>query len=248
MRKAAVVNLKGGCGKTTTVLAMWNILTERQGKSVLLVDNDHQGNLSRTLGVYQKGNPGTVEMLQTGKPGTITSLRSAGAKSGIMDCNLWMMAAADQAGSRGIENRYREALRELEEEYEYCLIDNPPGIGINVINALVAADEVIIPVNLDNWSLDGLEELKRQLEELKKIATWERMAVLVTDFEKTPHQEAAMTWLRDYSGMKVFNTVIRHSRKTKDSTIFRLPVTQYSPRSGTATDYRKFIKEWEEEE
>ena len=116
---------------------------------------------------------------------------------------------------------------------------------MNVINALVAADEIIIPVNLDCYSLDGLEELVDQVNNVRQLNRKAHIAgVLITDYEKSDTSEAAETWLREKSGLIVFNTIIRHSKKVKDSTFYHKTPIAYSVRSGAAQGYKNFILEY----
>ena len=115
---------------------------------------------------------------------------------------------------------------------------------MNVINALVAADEIVIPVNLDCYSLDGLEELVDQVNNVRQLNRKAHIAgVLITDYEKSDTSEAAEIWLREKSGLPVFNTIIRHSKKVKDSTFYHKTPIAYSVRSGAAQGYKNFILE-----
>lgn len=147
-------------------------------------------------------------------------------------------------------DRYRRAFEELKNtppfgNYDYCIIDNAPDLGMNVINALVAADEIVIPVNLDCYSLDGLEELVDQVNNVKQLNRKAHIAgVLITDYEKSDTSEAAETWLREKSGLPVFNTIIRHSKKVKDSTFYHKTPIAYCVRSGAAQGYKNFILEY----
>lgn len=146
-------------------------------------------------------------------------------------------------------DRYRRAFEELKNtppfgNYDCCIIDNAPDLGMNVINALVAADEIVIPVNLDCYSLDGLEELVDQVNNVRQLNRKAHIAgVLITDYEKSDTSEAAETWLREKSGLIVFNTIIRHSKKVKDSTFYHKTPIAYSVRSGAAQGYKNFILE-----
>ena len=142
-------------------------------------------------------------------------------------------------------DRYKTALGEVAGEYDYCIIDNPPDLGMNVINAMVATHEIIIPVCLDAYSLDGLEELVEQINQVKALNRKARIAgVLITDYEKSDTSEAAESWLRAKSGCPVFSQKIRHSTKAKDATFYHQTPTRYSVRSGAAQDYKAFVAEY----
>lgn len=248
MKTISLINLKGGVGKTTTALAMAYLLAEKRGKKVLLIDNDKQGNASRILDRYDNREPGgTVNMLRYRRAEPyIQGTRYQNMD--LLSCNLYMELAEkavllDQEQIQG--DRYRKALEPVDRNYEYCIIDNPPDIGMNVINALAVTNEIIIPVQLENWSLDGLEELVKQIKEITRLNPKARIAgILATDYEKSKTSEAALEWLRKRSGQKVFQTVIRHSKAAKDSTIYHKPLPEYSTRCGASRDYKKFMAEY----
>ncbi|MBU9728283.1 ParA family protein [Diplocloster modestus] len=252
MKVLSIVNLKGGVGKSTTAIAMAHLLYVKKLRKVLLIDNDPQGNTSRTFECYDPTiEAGTMNMLLTRKSKeNIWNTLYEGID--IMPCNLIMEAAEKQVlldTESAQHNRYIEALREIENEYDYCIIDNPPDIGMHVINALVASDQVIIPVNLDNWSLDGLEELVQQVKQIKVLNSKTELAgVLITNYEKSVTSEAAERWLRERSGQPIYHQKIRHSKQTKDCTVYHKPVTEYSIRCGASQDYKKFIEEYLKQE
>lgn len=166
----------------------------------------------------------------------------------IVTCNYFMELAelaikADQEHAQ--HDRYKTALEEVSGQYDFCIIDNPPDLGMNVINAMVAADEIIIPVCLDAYSLDGLEELVEQINQIRALNPKTRLAgVLITDYEKSDTSEAAESWIRAKSGCPVFSQKIRHSKKAKDATFYRLTPLHYSIRSGAAQDYKAFAAEY----
>ena len=166
----------------------------------------------------------------------------------IVTCNYFMELAeleikADTVNTQ--HGRYKSALGEVDGKYDFCIIDNPPDLGMNVINAMVAADEIIIPVCLDAYSLDGLEELVEQINQIRALNPKTRLAgVLITDYEKSDTSEAAESWIRAKSGCPVFFQKIRHSKKTKDATFYRKTPLHYSIRSGAAQDYKAFAAEY----
>lgn len=147
-------------------------------------------------------------------------------------------------GNVAQHDRYQKALSQLM-GYERCIIDNPPDIGMNVINALIASDEIVIPINLDNYSLDGMVEMMNQIQNITEINRKANLTgILITDFEKTEAALQAEEWLRKEYGKRIFSIKIRHSRQAKDATLCQVPVTQYSSRCGATQDYKKFIEEY----
>ena len=143
------------------------------------------------------------------------------------------------------DNRFAEYMEKAASIYDYCIIDNPPAILMCTINALCAADEVIIPVRLDNWSIDGVEVITEQIETLKALNSNLKIAgILLTDYKKSIENEAAEEWLRKNCKYNVFSRRIRHSDKAVSATYYKQPLETYSPRSAAATDYRKFMEEY----
>lgn len=245
MRAVSIINLKGGVGKTTTAVSMAELLAERYDKKVLLWDNDKQGNTSRLFGMYDKNSEhGTHNVLVTG---SLEGNIKKGEKFDIVPSNYSVEEAEAWLMKQTIEqhNRYRKALEPLQEDYDYCIIDNAPDVGLPAINAIIASDEVIIPVNLDNYSIDGLAELVGNIERLKVLNPEMKLAgVLITDYERGEMAEAAEEWLREKSGCPVFTRCIRHSKKAKEATFYHKTVNAYSCRSGAAQDYKAFVDEY----
>lgn len=254
MKTVAIINLKGGVAKTTTAVSLAELLAEgdkrrkRPGSRVLLFDNDKQGNASRIFGAYEREQEaGACRIIKTGR--IAGNIRDTKVKNmDIVTCNYFMELAeleikADTVNTQ--HGRYKSALGEIDGKYDFCIIDNPPDLGMNVINAMVAADEIIIPVCLDAYSLDGLEELVEQINQIRALNPKTRLAgVLITDYEKSDTSEAAESWIRAKSGCPVFFQKIRHSKKTKDATFYRKTPLHYSIRSGAAQDYKAFAAEY----
>ena len=142
----------------------------------------------------------------------------------------------------------RDALNTIAAEsfYDFCIIDNAPDINISTINALVASDDVIIPIKIDKYAFDGLEELKEQIEDTR--ADWNprlRLAgCLITCFQRTDADRQGEEWLRSQPEYPVFDTHIRYSEKVAESTFSESPIAEYSRRSGAAMDYIAFVREY----
>ncbi len=247
MKTISIINLKGGVGKTTTAVNMAALLVSKYGKRVLLIDNDPQGNASQFFGCYYGSMCGSGNILGNIEP------RVYGTAAGvdIIDANIRLLDADNRlrASTERQDNRISTYLERQQGRYDYCIIDNPPALLICTINALCAADEVIIPVTLDNWALDGVEIVTSQIEELRALNDkLEIKGILLTNYRKTIENEAAEAWLRENCEYTVFDTKIRRSDKVTAATYYKEPLEKYSPRSAAAVAYRKFIREYLSEE
>lgn len=178
MRVISVINLKGGVGKTFTAANMAHVLNN-QGKSVLLVDNDKQGNLSKLFGVYQDDVESSSAKLLRGWYKNINDLRvvlPGYAGLDIIPANMSLLQATNDltvAADADQVERFKPLLQayplEPEKTYDYVIIDNPPDLGLNVINALAVSDDVIVPTKVDAWALEGLDTIIDQVESMKQI-------------------------------------------------------------------------------
>lgn len=247
MKTIAIINLKGGVGKTTTAINMATLLAGRHGKRVLLLDNDPQGNASQFFDCYEGGEDtcGTAEILRKEIP---ERRDSHGIE--IINANISLLEAdnALRASAERQDNRIKGYLQSIEGEFDYCIIDNPPALLMCTINALCAANEVIVPITLDNWALDGVETITAQIEELRALNDGLKIAgILLTNYRKTPENEVAEKWLRGNCKYRVFTTQIRRSDKATAATYYKEPLEKYSPRSAAAVTYRKFVNEYLQE-
>lgn len=243
MKTIAIINLKGGVGKTTTAINMAVLLAQRHARRVLLIDNDPQGNASQFFGHYYGSMCGSGNILENTEPyiyGTETGVD-------IIDANIMLLEADNKlrASTERQDNRMAVFLEKQSDKYDYCIIDNPPALLMCTINALCAADEVIIPVTLDNWALDGVETVTAQIEELKALNNRLKIAgILLTNYRKSDENEVAEDWLRKNCKYRVFLTQIRRSDKVTAATYYKEPLEVYSPRSAAAVTYRKFVEEY----
>ena len=254
MRVISIINLKGGVGKTFTAANMAHILNG-QGNSVLLVDNDKQGNLSKLFGVYQDDvESGTAKLLR-GWYKSVNDIRTVlpgYAAMDIIPANMSLLQATNDltaAADADQVERFKPLLQayplEPDKLYDYVIIDNPPDLGLNVINALAISDDVIVPTKVDAWALEGLDTIIAQVESMKQINRKLQFAgALVTMWQNDDANRAGLEWLRE-KGYKLFNTAIWYGKAAAESTFFGKTITEYKPRSWTARDYRKFVAEYQ---
>ncbi|ADZ82462.1 ParA family protein [Cellulosilyticum lentocellum] len=255
MRVISVINLKGGVGKTTTSANLAYDLAEYHGCKVLVIDNDKQGNISRLFKAYDEDEDcGMYKVLLEDKLTDIikytdyTNIDIITANMTLLSANLMLM----QEDTEEQHTRLRNYLSQLENldnetyrEYDYVIIDNPPTIDMCVINALACTDDVIVPVKVDKWALEGLDIITSQIKEAKEFnPCLNILGVLITAFKKNDINEAGEEWIRKKSGYPVFETKIRRTEKADEATFFEKPVGEYSTRSAAARDYKALTLEY----
>lgn len=252
MKVISVINLKGGVGKTYTSYNMAYELGKR-GYKVLILDNDKQGNMSKAYGCYKVDGESEAAKALNGDYGyTINLLKQVNNNIDIIPCNMSLMAAVWKLAVEDGEqiSRYKKLISRpmtntgntsMADYYDYMIIDNPPDIALNVINALAITDEVIVPVKIDEWALEGLEIITEQIEEAKAINPGIKLlGCLVTMYRNNDANIAGMEWLDKKSNVQVLGK-IRYTDKAVESTFFNKPAYEYSCRCGAAQDYKNFV-------
>ena len=170
MRIAAIINLKGGVGKTITSINAAYVLSE-MGHKVLIVDNDKQGNTSKFFGVHSYDHGSLADVMAKGASAAEVIRHTEFKNIDVIPANMELLTANKAVlldTTRPQQIRIKNALEAVQGEYDYCIIDCAPDINMSVINALTAADEFIIPIKIDNFTLDGVKEIMSQAEEIKK--------------------------------------------------------------------------------
>lgn len=247
MKTIAIINMKGGCAKTTTAVNMAHILATDYGKKVLVIDNDKQGNLSKACGAWSYEKPsladiltGTKNIEEVRQQTDTENLSVIPANMHLLTANLVVIKDEEIEQATIIKNQ----LERIESKYDYCIIDCPPDINISVINALVAADEVIIPIKIDGYAFDGMNELEEQINNAKQLNSKLKFrGCLVTMFYNRDVCRQGEEYLRNQR-YPVFNTHIRRTEKADEVTFTNESLMEYSPRSGAARDYKVFVKEY----
>ncbi|MBR2131577.1 MAG: ParA family protein [Oscillospiraceae bacterium] len=256
MKTIAIMNLKGGVGKTITAVNMAALLAEKHGKRVLLVDADHQGNTSSFFCADADGTTLRDILLAQSEPYWADCVQASGIEGlGVVPSDM-RLADLDVSGQENTEayNRRFTRLRDFitcaaeDDAYDFCIIDLPPAFSTASKAALVAADEVIIPIKIDAFSVSGLAELLAQVDNLRKVNPSLRVAgTLVTMYRNSELNSDALCFLQKH-GIPCFGTLIRWTDKLVDeSTFAHRPLHLYSPRCAASVDYRRFVVEYLEE-
>ena len=246
-RIIAIANQKGGVGKTTTTVNLGAALAH-SGQRVLLVDLDPQGNLTAAVG-HQPSDDQTVAaaLLNIKVRLPTVAIEEKGKILFDVAPTTAALAAAEAAlGVRiGRELRLRDQLMAVANEYHFILIDTPPSLGLLTINALVAAEEVIVPTEARYFSLQGLELLKARIEEVQYLnPKLQLRGILLSKFDRRLREEKAVaTYLRDEWGETVFRTEIRTNSKILEASSAGLTVFAYAQVRKAAQMYRRLAQE-----
>ena len=246
MRTIAILNLKGGTAKTVTAATMARCLSAEHGKQVVLIDADQQGNLSQYFGVTDTSGCGNTWALLTEGAGYWPEFVTEISPTLNLIPSGMELARADLPGS-GARVTEIDALRMslAEDGVEYLIVDLPPSLGVPTQAALLAADEVIIPIRLDVFSTAGMAELTRQVDSMRSVNPRLRVAgILGTQYQRTAEEREIHRLLAEESGLPVFRTLIRMSPPVPKSIAARESLLTFSPYCGAAKDYRAFVREY----
>ena len=242
----AIANQKGGVGKTTTAVNVAACIAEA-GYSTLLVDVDPQGNATTALGADRSTPPGLYDVL-----GGDVAADDAVRATGIGNLSL-IVSTPDLAGATmelprlpGSETRLRDALQDIRDRYAFTLLDCPPSLGPLTVNALVAADRVIVPVQTEYFALEGLAGLLDTLalvqRELNPRLTVAGMLLTMHDGRTKLAQDVERE-VRQHFPELVFETVIPRNVRISEAPSHGVPITQHDPLCPGSVAYLKLAKE-----
>jgi chromosome partitioning protein len=244
----SVVNQKGGVGKTTTSLNLAAYLAE-QGKFVLLIDLDPQANATAGLGIDYKnlergmyqGLIGTHRLRDLVLSTPHEGLKVIPATPSLAGASVELVTAEAR------EHFLRKALLEIRHDYDYVIIDNPPSLGLLTINALTAADSVLVPVQAEYYALEGLGQLlgtidlvREQLNPALKL-----MGAVITMYDsRTRLSQEVLEELYKYFPDKIFRSVIPRSARLAEAPSFGKTILGYDPSSKAAHAYERLTREF----
>jgi chromosome partitioning protein len=246
-RVMAIANQKGGVGKTTTTVNLGASLAELDFR-VLVVDLDPQGNATTGLGI----NPRTLEYTMYDvllndvsldeciEPTEVKGLFVAPASLDLAGAEIELVPAFSR------ESKLKRALAEVIEDYDYVLIDCPPSLGLLTVNALVAATEVLVPIQCEYYALEGLGQLTRNVDLVQRNlnADLEISAIVLVMYDsRTRLGEQVASEVREHFGGTVCRNVIPRNIRLSEAPSFGKPITTFDPSSRGAVAYRELARE-----
>lgn len=240
-----IANQKGGVGKTTTAAALADGLKQR-GFKVLLIDLDGQGNLSYTA----RANTNELTSYEVLHGKATAKQATQRTEAGHIIAASPHLAGSDRdLTGAGADKRLKEALEPIRNEYDYIIIDAPPSLSILTVNALTAADSLIITAQADIYSLQGIGQLYATIKAIQQttnkglkiagilLTRYNSRSILTRDLTEIAEQTAAQL------KTKIFKAKIREGIAVKEAQASGQSVLTYSPKSNPAKDYNEFIKE-----
>lgn len=244
----AMCNQKGGVGKTTTTINLGAALVET-GRRVLLIDFDPQGSLTVGLGFNAHEIDFSIYDVLMDRERSLNGILLKTAIPGLdlVPANIDLSAAEMRLVSEvGREQALARVLHPVLHDYDVILIDCQPSLGLLTVNALTAANGVLIPLECEYFALRGVALLKETIEKVRERTNFglQIVGLLGTMFDgRTLHSREVMHTLVEGWGDTVFHTVIRRTVKFSDSTVAGEPITEYAPSSAGADAYRQLARE-----
>ena len=245
-RIISVANQKGGVGKTTTAVNISTVLAKR-GKKVLLIDADPQGNATSGVGIDKECENSTydilindVEMEKAIQETQIKNLKVCPSNIDLAGAEVELVSQISR------EQRLKEKLDVIKEDFDYVVIDCPPSLGLITLNAFTASNSVLIPVQCEYYALEGLGQLLNTINLVKKHLNKEleiEGAVLTMYDIRTNLSNQVVKEVKRYFGDKVYKTVIPRNIKLSEAPSYGVPIAVYDAKSKGARAYDKLTRE-----
>jgi chromosome partitioning protein len=246
-RVFAITNQKGGVGKTTTAINLSASLAANDLR-ILVIDSDPQGNCTSGLGISKDADKPSLYHVLLGETPALEAVRTTDfeglsiitADKNLVGANLELVELENR------ETRLRERIRSIRSTYDFILIDCPPALDLLTLNALLAADAVIVPIQCEFFALEGISELMDTIDRVRDSFghNLEIGGILLTLFDdRTNLTRQVANDLREFFKEQVFKTIIPRSVRLAEAPSFGKPILTYDPRSKGAESYIKLAKE-----
>ena len=243
----SIINQKGGVGKSTTAINLSAALGE-QGKQVLLIDLDPQGNTTSGLGVEKSQLSRCIynvlldsaELEDIIIPDVCPGLDLAPSTINLAGAEVELVSEMAR------ELRLKDAVGKMRGKYDYIIVDCPPSLGLLTVNALVAADKLIIPIQTEFYALEGVTKLLESMKRVKNRLnpSLDIFGILLTMYDgRTTLSRQVAAEVRNYFGKQVFETIIPRTVKLSEAPSYGIPITQYDPLGKGAISYTNLAKE-----
>mgnify|MGYP002539223413 CR=1 FL=1 len=244
----AVANQKGGVGKTTTAVNLSSCVAYRD-KKVLLIDLDPQGNATTGLGINKNElDQSSYDVLINGKPIADVIVKTGQETLYLCPSSIKLAGAeVELVSAISRETKLKAAVEEVKEQYDYIFIDCPPSLGLITLNALTAADTVLVPIQCEFYALEGLTQLMETVKLVQKHLnkSLQVEGVVMTMFDaRTNLSIEVVEEVRRHFGNKVYRTIIPRNVKLSEAPSYGLPIILYDENSKGADAYLKLADEF----
>jgi len=243
----SICNQKGGTGKTTTTVNLSAALAELN-KKILIIDADPQGNATSGVGVNKNELETSIYDVFLNKcPAEDAIITNVYQNLDIIPCNISLTGAEiELVGALSRETRLKKAVEPLRDKYDFIFIDSPPSLGLLTLNALVASDKIIVPIQCEFYALEGVSQLMNTLslvkDGLNSSLSIEGVLLTMADF-RTNLTTEVINEIRGYFKEKVYQTIIPRNIRLSEAPSHGKPITQYDNHSIGARRYRELANE-----
>lgn len=244
----AIVNQKGGVGKTTTAVNLTAGLGIK-GKKVLIVDIDPQGNTTSGFGIDKREVIFSSYNLITGEVSASQIIQKTQFKGVDIIPSAMDLAGAEieLSSAENRETKLKNALAPIRENYDYILLDCPPSLGLITLNALVSTDTFLVPIQCEYFALEGLSQLMSTMRQVKRLYNpiLELEGVLLTMYDgRLNLTQQVVGEIKKFFGKKLYSTVITRSVRLSEAPSFGLPIQYYDHRSKGSDCYNELAAEF----
>ena len=246
-RIIAVANQKGGVGKTTTTVNLAAALAE-EGRKILLIDMDPQGNATSGVGIDKRAAENTVyELIIGGCKADESIVKTPVSNLDLIPANIDLSGAEiNLLDFKNREYRLKEAIEPVKDRYDFILTDCPPSLNMLTVNALVAADSVLVPIQCEYYALEGLSQLLHSVNLVKKRRNKKLKieGVVFTMYDARTNLSAQVVEnVKSTLKENIYETIIPRNIRLSEAPSYGLPVTEYAPNSTGANAYRLLAME-----